>query len=157
LAHVAAASRGCPPSAAARLEAQAVTLRISLKDGEKMIVNGAVLRACGRTEVMVENRAAILRGREVMAPDEADTPARRLYFACMMAYIDPAGAERHHDGIVELLAELVGAFISPDARGACVRLANLLALGHYYKALAECRALIDHEAGLLPRPGVACG
>ncbi len=42
-------------------------LRISLRDEGKVIVDGAVPQSVGRTELCVENRVSILRGREVMA------------------------------------------------------------------------------------------
>uniref|UniRef100_UPI001952E735 flagellar biosynthesis repressor FlbT n=1 Tax=Enterobacter hormaechei TaxID=158836 RepID=UPI001952E735 len=75
-------------------------LRITLRDGEKAIVNGAVIRAVGRTQLAVENQVSILRGREIMRPEEATTPARQLYFAAMLAYIDPANRDDHHDIVV---------------------------------------------------------
>ena len=84
-----------------------MSLRISLRDGEKMIVNGAVLRAVGRTDLVIENQAALLRGREIMAPDEATTPARRLYCATMMAYIEHGDLAAHQDRIVTLLGDLM--------------------------------------------------
>ena len=128
-----------------------MTLRISLRDGEKMIVNGAVLRAVGRTDVVVENQAAILRGREIMTPEEATTPARRLYSATMMAYIDDGGRDAHQDRIVALLAELMNAFEAEDAKRVCVRFANRVAKSDYYRALADCRELIGHETEALGR------
>lgn len=128
-----------------------MSLRISLRDGEKMIVNGAVLCATGRTELVVENRVAILRGREVMSPAEATTPARRLYLACMMAYIDEAGRPAHQDSVVALIGDLVGAFDTIAARGACVEFARLAALGDYYRALGVCRTLIEYEEVALGR------
>lgn len=128
-----------------------MTLRISLKSGEKIVVNGAVLRATGRTDLVVENHAAIMRGREVMSPDEATSPARRLYFACMMAYIDEAGRDRHQDEVVLRLGELVAALESEEARAACARFAHRLAIGDYYRALAECRGIFAYEAAALAR------
>lgn len=128
-------------------------LKISLRDGEKMVVNGAVLRAHGRTTLWLESDAAILRGREVMKPDEADTPARRLYFACMMAYLDPEHLSQHQQDIVMLLGDLIGAIESPVAKAACATFAKEVARGNFYRALAECRTLIDHESRLLaPAP-----
>ncbi len=51
-----------------------------------MVVNGAVLRSVGRTNICVESKATILRGRDVMTVEEANTPARLLYFRpAMMA------------------------------------------------------------------------
>ena len=55
-----------------------MTLRISLRDGEKVVINGAVIRASGRTDLAIESKVTILRGREIMSPAEASTPARAL-------------------------------------------------------------------------------
>lgn len=126
-------------------------LRISLRDGEKVIVNGAVLRSSGRTALYVENHVAILRGREVMAPEEATTPARRLYFACMMAYIDPDSGVAQYDRIVVLLRELLSAIEAPEAKVICAQFAHRIACGDFYRALSDCRALIDHESAILAR------
>ncbi|MBB6124127.1 flagellar biosynthesis repressor FlbT [Sphingobium subterraneum] len=128
-------------------------LRINLRDGEQVVVNGAVLRACGRTALWLENEAAVLRGREVMKPEEANTPARRLYFACMMAYLDPAGRDSHQEAILILLGDLINAVRALHARMACATFARLVAEHDYYRALAECRTLIDHEAKLLGGDG----
>jgi flagellar protein FlbT len=128
-----------------------MALRISLKDGEKMVVNGAVLRSVGRTDLSIENNAAILRGRDLMTPDEANTPARRLYFACMMAYIDQGDIVSHQDNIVRLVSELMEALQSPEAKSVCVSFAQKVAVGQFYKALGECRWLISYEAEALQR------
>ena len=126
-----------------------MALRISLRDGEKVIINGAVLRSVGRTDLRLENGASVLRGRDVMTPEEANTPARRLYFACMMAYIESGDQRPHQDAIVELIRELLGALSSSEARAACVSFAQKVACGEYYQALADCRWLIDYEAQLI--------
>jgi flagellar biosynthesis repressor protein FlbT len=104
-------------------------LRITLRDGEKAILNGAVISAVGRTQLRIENTVSILRGREVMRPEEATTPARQLYFSCMLAYIDPDGREKHQEATKE----------------ACVRFANDIARGEFYRALAPARDLIALE------------
>ena len=121
-------------------------LRITLRDGEKAIVNGAVLRAVGRTQIAVENQVSILRGREVMQPEEATTPARQLYFAAMLAYIDPANRSQHQDNIVTLIGNLVATLTAPEARTACIGFAHDIAQGNYYKALSAARELIGFEA-----------
>ncbi|WP_333572713.1 flagellar biosynthesis repressor FlbT [Sphingomonas sp.] len=120
-------------------------LRITLRDGEKAIVNGAVLRAVGRTQIAVENMVSILRGREVMRPEEATTPARQLYFATMLAYIDPNGRDAHQDAVVQLLSLLIAGLGTAEARELCIRFANDLAQGEYYKALSVARELIAME------------
>lgn len=121
-------------------------LRITLRDGEKAIVNGAVLRAVGRTQIAVENQVSILRGREVMQPEEATTPARQLYFAAMLAYIDPANRGQHQDDVVALIGGLVATLTAPEARAACIAFAHDMAIGDYYKALTAARELIGFES-----------
>ena len=129
-----------------------MTLRISLKDGEKMIVNGAVLRAVGRTDLVVENQVSLMRGREVMTPEEATTPARRLYFACMLAYIGgEEGLSAQQDQIVTLLGDLVSALEADEAKATCAQIAHHLATGNYYRALGDCRNLIAYESEALAR------
>ena len=128
-----------------------MTLRISLRDGEKMIVNGAVMRASGRVELMIENHVALLRGREVMQAEEANTPARRLYFTCMLAYIDEPGRAEHQQSVVSLLGDLMGVFRTDEARMACLEFARLAALGDYYRALGICRQQMTYEAAAFDR------
>ncbi|QHL89734.1 flagellar biosynthesis repressor FlbT [Sphingomonas changnyeongensis] len=126
-----------------------MTLRISLRPGEKVIVNGAVLSAVGRTELAVESKAAILRGREIMSPAEADTPARLLYFHTMMAYIDAESSEAHQDRIIEALRNVSALLRTPEASVATMSFARNVAAMQYYRALGDCRQLMRLEDELL--------
>jgi flagellar protein FlbT len=127
-----------------------MTLRISLKAGEQVIVNGAVLRAVGRTSLCIESRAAILRGRDMMRAEDATTPARRLYHACITAYTDPEKTQRHQDEIVTALADVVTALPSPQAIAAATSFARRVAMSDHYRALADCRALMAMEVATEP-------
>ncbi len=120
-------------------------LRITLRDGEKAIINGAVIRAVGRTQLAVENKVAVLRGREIMRPEEATTPARELYFAAMLAYIDPAGRIDHQDRIVALVGALIAGLAPTNGKSACIRFAAEIAEGDYYRALQTAREVIAIE------------
>jgi len=132
-----------------------MTLRISLRNGEPVIVNGAVLRSVGRTDLAVENNATILRGRDVMKPEEADSPARQLYFACMMAYIDQGDLNTHQDALLERLERLMAALEAQEAKAVCIRFAQKVATGQFYSALGDCRWLIGYEAQVLQRAAIA--
>ncbi|MEW9854486.1 flagellar biosynthesis repressor FlbT [Novosphingobium rhizovicinum] len=130
-------------------------LRISLRDGEKVVVNGAVMRAVGRTEIVVENKVSVMRGREVMAPEEATTPARQLYFHTMMAYVDPAGGEGHQDRILEALRQVMAVLATPEAATHALSFGQHVAQLQFYKALRDCRQLMQVEAALLEEQGSA--
>lgn len=126
-------------------------LRLSLRDGERVIVNGAVLRARGRTELAVENGAAVLRGRDVMTPEQATSPARALYLALMLAYIDEPGRVAHQDEVVTRVRDLLAALQAPDARAALLRIVEHAVRAEWYPALAQGRALIAYEDGAVAR------
>lgn len=128
-----------------------MTLRISLRNNEPVIVNGAVLRSQGRTDLLVENNAMILRGRDVMKPEDADTPAKQLYFATMMAYIDQDELTQHRQTVLARLEQLLSALENPEAKSVCIRFAQHIGSGQFYAALADCRWLIGYEAEALGR------
>ncbi|MFL9841580.1 flagellar biosynthesis repressor FlbT [Sphingomonas sp. ST-64] len=119
-------------------------LRISLRDGEALVINGAMLRSKGRSELVIENKVALLRGREIMTPEEATSTARRLYFATMMAYLGDE-PDTHKNQVIDELTLLIPVMDSDEGRAACVRFARLVAEGNYYRGLAACRALIEFE------------
>ena len=122
-----------------------MTLRISLRDGEKVVINGAVIRASGRTDLAIESKVTILRGREIMSPAEATTPARALYFHTMMAYLDPDGLSRHHAAILDALCAVGRLSHGETAREAMATFATRAASSDYYRALGECRILMRLE------------
>ncbi|AXK44133.1 flagellar biosynthesis repressor FlbT [Erythrobacter aureus] len=130
-------------------------LRISLKDQEKIIINGAIIRSAGKSTLMVENRCTILRGKDIMEPEEANTPTKRLYFACMMAYLDPENREQHQDSILDLYQPLMGIFQSGEPQVNLIEIGKALAISDFYKALTECRQLIDYEAEAMNRAAPA--
>lgn len=128
-----------------------MALRISMKDGEEMIINGALIRASGRVSIEIKNAATVLRGKELMRVEEATTPARRLYLACMMAYVDAEGRPSHQEALVVLIRDLLDALHSQAARNCLIIIAQKVAVGEFYKALSDCRWLITYEARALAR------
>jgi len=62
------------------------TLVLELRPGDMMIVNGAPIRFRNRTRIELTARARFLFGKQLMTPDMANSPARRIYFALQTAY-----------------------------------------------------------------------
>lgn len=124
-------------------------LRITLRAGEKVAVNGAVLRAPRRMTVELLNGAAVLRGREIMTPEEATTPARRLYFATMMAYLEPERLTEYQETIVAALSEVQAVLPAGEAHPTTCAFAREVASQRYYPALSACRRLIRLEEEVL--------
>jgi flagellar protein FlbT len=65
-------------------------MHISLKAGEKIYVNGAVLRPDRRVSIEFLNDVTFLLESHVMQPEQATTPLRQLYFVVQTMLIDPA-------------------------------------------------------------------
>jgi flagellar protein FlbT len=120
-------------------------LKVNLKDNERIIVNGAVLRASGRVAIEIENRAVILRGSEFMPAEDATTPARQLYHSTMMAYVDEEQRPGHQDQIIARVREIIGEAPSIETAALCASFAHKVACSDYYNALSDCRELITLE------------
>jgi flagellar protein FlbT len=127
-----------------------VPLRISLRPGERFVVNGAIVKNGVRgTDLLLCNRVSVLIEKDIMQPEEAQTPARRIYFSIMLMYLDEGRREDAHVELVARLAEFMGAIHNPAMLAECVSISNEVSAGEYYRALVRCRKLISYEAELL--------
>ena len=132
-------------------------LKLSLKPNEKFVLNGAVVQNGDRRGVLVlQNKANVLREKDIMQAEEATTPARRVYFPVMMMYLDTDQPQSYFDEFGARLAEFVGAVATPETMAECLNASRYVATGEYYKALMACRRLIELEEGRLG-PHVASG
>ena len=62
-------------------------LVLEIKQGEMMVVNGAAIRFRTKTRIELTSRARFLFGKQLLAPSEATTPARKIYYALQTAYV----------------------------------------------------------------------
>jgi flagellar protein FlbT len=119
---------------------------LSLKPGEKFVLNGAVVQNGDRRGVLVlQNKASVLREKDIMQQEDANTPARRIYFPVMMMYLDEAGAARYYDEFVVRLTEFMGVIRNPEVLAECVQISKFCMEREWYKALMLCRKLIEYE------------
>lgn len=121
-------------------------LKLSLKPGEKFVLNGAVVQnGDRRTTLVLQNKASVLREKDIMQPEDAATPARRIYFPMMMMYLDDGGAGRYYDEFAERLTEFMSVIRNPEVLTDCVAISKHAMAREYYKALMLCRKLIEYE------------
>ena len=120
-------------------------LKLSLKPGEKFVLNGAVVQNGDRRGVLVlQNKASVLREKDIMQEEEANTPARRIYFPVMM-YLDEANADRYYDEFARRLNEFTSVISNPDVLTECVNVSKHCMTREYYKALMVCRKIMEYE------------
>ena len=121
-------------------------LKLSLKPGEKFVLNGAVLtNGDKRTSLVLQNKACILREKDIMQPEEATTPVKRIYLPIMMMYLDADGTEQYYNDFALRMTEFMGAIENHDALTTCIEISREVMGGAYYKALMLCRKLFDFE------------
>lgn len=126
---------------------ETMALKLTLKPGEKVAINGAVVvNGERRTEFVIENKASILRESDIMRADEATTPARLIYLPVMLMALDPTARK---DAFVEFdrrITEFAEVVTDVAALGLCLKISAAVANGAYYRALGHCRALIEFES-----------
>ncbi|MGE4220448.1 MAG: flagellar biosynthesis repressor FlbT [Alphaproteobacteria bacterium] len=123
-------------------------LKIVLKPHEKVVINQAVIaNGPERTELLVENKANVLRQRDILTEETADTPARRIYFAVQMLYMFPESGRHYHALFNQLVRDFVGAV--PSSTGIAIELAQKVVAGELYAALRICRKLVKYEEKVL--------
>jgi flagellar protein FlbT len=121
-------------------------LKLSLKPGEKFVLNGAVVQNGDRRGVLVlQNKASVLREKDIMQPEEANSPARRVYFPVMMMYLDESSAGRYFDEFAQRMNDFMGVIRNPDILAECVNVSKHVLSREYYKGLMACRKLIEYE------------
>lgn len=129
-------------------------LKLSLKPGERFVLNGAVVEnGDKRTTLVLQNKASVLREKDIMQEHEVDTPAKRIYFPVMMMYLSSKAEEAIYDEFVLRMNEFMGVIKNPDVLAECVSISRDVMAAEYYKALLRCRKLIAYEAERLSEAG----
>ena len=111
-------------------------LKLSLKPGEKFVLNGAVLaNGDKRISLVIQNKACVLREKDIMQPEDANTPARRIYLAIMMMYLDGEASEEPYNEFALRMTEFMGSISNPPMLAASVEISRDVAQRGYYTAL----------------------
>lgn len=123
-----------------------MALKISLKPGERFVVNGAVI-ANGerRSSLVIQNKVSILREKDIMHEHEVSTPVRRIYFPIMLMYLDGDKRSIYYDEFVLRMTEFMNAIENPVALGQCVEISSDVMAQNYYRALMTCKKLLAFE------------
>lgn len=124
-----------------------MALIIDLKPGEKILIGEAVIiNDNQRTRLNITGDAPILREKDVMKEDDADTPCKKIYFLvqCMYLARDP---KEYFNKYFSLIKDIQGA--APTTSLFFMKINDMILDGHYYKAMKEARELIAHEEELV--------
>jgi flagellar biosynthesis repressor protein FlbT len=122
-------------------------LKLSLKPNEKIVLNGAVIQnGDRRSTLLLQNRASVLREKDIMQPEQASTPARRIYLPIMIMYLQGEEDAEQYNSFAMRMTEFMSVVMNPDVLEICVGVSRDVMAGEYYKALTKCRKLMDYES-----------
>jgi flagellar protein FlbT len=124
-----------------------MALKVELKPGERIIIGESVVTNDDqRTRLFIQGNAPILRERDIMTPELADSPAKRIYLAVQLMYTSRE-PRAHHDIYFALVRDIIQA--APTIWPYIESINNRILTGEMYKALKEAKRLIAYEQKLI--------
>ena len=124
-----------------------MALKVELKPGEKLLVGNCIItNSDQRTRLFIDGRAPILREKDILTAETANTPAKRIYLAVQLMYIeDDIGTTR--DAYFALVNEFLAAV--PSSAEIVNQINNEILTGQLYKALKASHRLIEYEQDVI--------
>jgi flagellar protein FlbT len=123
-----------------------MALKLTLKPEEKVIVNGAVIANGGaKTTLSIENSAIILRQKDILTEEQADTPAKRIYFCLQLAYLDTDHERDYLEKANLLVRDFINAVPTDEVREILEPVGIDVSAQNYFKALKQLKKLIAYE------------
>jgi flagellar protein FlbT len=124
-----------------------MALKVELKPHERIIVgNSVITNTDQRARLLIDgDNVPILRERDILTPETADTPAKLVYLAVQLMYISP-DPQSQHGTYFNLVRDIVTAV--PSAWPIIEDINNNIMSGDLYRALKDARKLIAYEEKL---------
>jgi flagellar protein FlbT len=125
-----------------------MALKVELKPHERIIIGACVVTNTDqRARLLIDgDRIPILREKDILTPEIADTPAKLVYLAVQLMYLSP-DPMAHHPTYFSLVRDILNAM--PSAWPFIEGINNYILNGDLYHALKESKKLIGHEEQIL--------
>ena len=125
-------------------------LKLSLRAHEKVLIGSAVIaNGNSKADIVVLNTVPVLREKDIITEEEANTPARRIYFSVLNMYADPRNEANYHKIYFKLIRDFIDAVPNAKVLSIIADMSQRILEGNHYQALKECRKLMDYEAEVL--------
>jgi flagellar protein FlbT len=124
-----------------------MALKIELKPFERIIIGESLItNSDQRTRFLIEGNAPILREKDILTAEAANTPIKRIYLCVQMMYLENDIA-KYQDTYFEFVKDVLAAM--PSSRKQIEAASNHILSGSFYKALKDIRKLMSREEELL--------
>ena len=121
-------------------------MQIHLKKGEKIYINGAVIRADHRCSLELLNNVTFLLENHVMQAENADTPFKQIYFVVQTMLIDPENAPITRELYWQLSGSLHTTHDDPQLIKVLGEADTCVKSQRYFDALKVLRGVFELEA-----------
>jgi len=126
-----------------------MALKIELKPFERIIIGESLItNSDQRTRFLIEGNAPILREKDILTAEAANTPIKRIYLCVQMMYLENDIA-KYQDTYFEFVKDVLAAM--PSSRKQIEAASNHILSGSFYKALKDIRKLMSREEELLKK------
>ena len=127
-----------------------MALKVELKPHERIIIGSCVITNTDqRARLLIDgDNIPILREKEILTPETADTPAKLVYLAVQLMYLAP-DPHSSHGTYFNLIRDIVTAV--PSAWPIIEGINNQILAGNLYHALKEAKKLVAYEKQLAER------
>ena len=125
-----------------------MALKVELKPHERIIIGNCVITNTDqRARLLIDGeKIPILREKDILTPETADTPAKLIYLAVQLMYISPE-PQVDHGTYFNLMRELVT--VAPSTWPLIENINTNILNGELYHALKEDKKLVAYEKNLL--------
>jgi flagellar biosynthesis repressor protein FlbT len=125
-----------------------MALKVELKPHERIIIGSCVITNTDqRARLLIDGeKIPILREKDIMTPETADTPAKLIYLAVQLMYISP-DPRMNHGTYFNLVRDLVTA--APSTWPLIENINTSILNGELYHALKAAKKLVAYEKELL--------
>ncbi|RYH01575.1 flagellar biosynthesis repressor FlbT [Salipiger sp. IMCC34102] len=126
-------------------------LVLKLSPYERVLINGAVIENGHRRSKLsiVTPNANILRLRDAIRPDEANTPVRRVCYIAQLVLSGDVGIEASTAQLRQGIAQLKAALCGHEGQDCLTAASKALEEGDFYRVLKSLRGLLDIETTLM--------
>ena len=125
-------------------------LKLTLKPDEKVLIGTAVLTNAGqKCEIIIQNTVPVLRERDIITAENADTIVKKIYHVILNMYVEPKNEPEYHEVYFKLVKELFNVIPDQVVIAMIMEVSQKILEGNHYQALKKCKKLLNFEAELL--------
>lgn len=128
-------------------------MHLSLRAGEKLYLNGAVIKVDRKVSIELLNDVTFLLETHVLTADDTTTPLRQLYFTIQVLLMDPTCDAAPQAEV--MLERLLQTFENEEICAGLRQVRELLGTKRRFEALKTIRRLYSLEQQILNPPRIA--